>query len=144
MKNLSSFLTALTFSIFLLLSGCGDAASTSDAAGSDNEIPEHASDAELKTIRAKFVEFELGDASHYIFEDEAGERWDFGGNDDPDYEFAMEVPEEEADESNQGWGSDADLQGKWFDIGYYEDEREMYIDGPVGTVNIIAEVTLVE
>ena len=109
-----------------------------------DEVPDHATDTEIVTIRAKFVEFELGDASHFIFEDETGKIWDFGGNDNTEYQFAQEVPEEEADESNQGWGSDPKLQEKWFDIGYYETEREQYIDGPIGTVFIISEVKPVD
>lgn len=111
-----------------------------DTAGHFDEIPDHSTDVELKPLHAKFVEFELGDASHFIFEDESGEIWDFGGCEGSDCDFAMGLPEEEADESNQGWGSNPDAVGKWFDLLYYETERELYIDGPVGTVYVIAVV----
>ena len=144
----------------LFLTGCDESGnSNSDRPVSDSpapteqagempaefdEVPDHATDAELIQLRAKFIEFELGDASHFIFEDEAGEMWDFGGCEAANCDFAEEVPLEQADESNQGWGSNAELQGKWFDLGYYEEERELYIDGPMGTVQVIAEVRGVE
>lgn len=105
-----------------------------------DEIPDHASDAEIIHIKAKFIEFVLGDASHYTFEDEKGKMWDFGGCEADNCDFALELPEAEMNESNQGWGSNPEKVGKWFDLGYFETEQEMYIDGPVGTVYILAEV----
>ena len=97
-----------------------------------------------RLLTAKFIEFSLGDASHYIFEDKTGKRWDFAENEDPDITFAMELSDDQADESNQGWGSDQSLQGQWFDIKYeYRDQPE-YQDGPMASVPVILAVTLKE
>lgn len=95
-----------------------------------------------KTIIAKFVKFSLGDASHYIFKDESGDTWDFGGCDSKNFIFENELDESESNSDNQGWGSNKELQGKWFVISYYQKEEPLYIDGPIGMVNVIKEVKL--
>src|SRR5688572_7944445 len=69
-------------------------------------------------VRAKFINYELGDASHFTFEDEKGNVLDFGGSEDKDHEFAMEVQEDKQNEQNQGWTSNPDFKGKWFNIKY--------------------------
>ena len=89
------------------------------------------------TIKAKFIEFSLGDASHFIFEDETGKTWDFAGSTEKTIQFSRELPVNQADETNQGWGSNQDLQGKWFTITYTQSQQELYIDGPIGTVYTI-------
>ena len=61
-------------------------------------------------VKAKFLEFELNDASHYIFKDTAGNVWDFGGCEEKDYEFAMELQSEKQNEENQGWKTNPDLK----------------------------------
>lgn len=96
------------------------------------------------TIKAQFKEFYLGDAEHYIFEDETGKIWDFARCNDYDFEFARELDAAEADESNQGWGSNTALHGKWFTLTYSQVEQEQYIDGPIVTVEVIEEVVIVE
>ena len=110
-----------------------------------DEIPEHASDMEgdvpeSGTVTLKFVEFELGDAPHYIFVDEAEKYWDFIRCEGENCDFGEEVPLEEANTDNQGWASNPEYQDKWFDITYVTKQEEMYIDGPVGPVLVITEV----
>ena len=69
-------------------------------------------------LNAKFVSFEMGDASHFTFEDSTGKIWDFGGSEAKDTKFAMEVPQDKQNETNQGWTSNPDLKGKWFSLKY--------------------------
>ena len=97
-----------------------------------------------KIIKAKFIAFELGDASHFMFEDEQGNPLDFGQNEDKTYDFSRELPEAEASMDNQGWGSQKELQGKWFEIRYEVQQLPMYQDGPVGDVEVILEAKLLE
>ncbi|MCH2022604.1 MAG: hypothetical protein MK207_09020 [Saprospiraceae bacterium] len=118
----------------------------------EEEIPKYAenisraleSENETFTIKLKFVDYELGDASHYTFEDESGEYWDFGECESSDFEFAIGLSEEDSSTDNQGWTSNKDLQGKWFVITYIIREQEEYIDGPVGKVQIITDVVMLE
>ncbi len=93
-------------------------------------------------ITAKFLEFSLGDASHYLFEDGEGKTYDFGRCEADSYIFHRELGESEMNSDNQGFGSNKELKGKWFDITYYEEEQPLYIDGPMGTVKIISKVTV--
>jgi hypothetical protein len=97
-----------------------------------------------KIIKAKFIAFQLGDASHYMFEDEQGNELDFSQNEDKTHEFARELPEAESNEDNQGWGSQKELQGKWFEIRYEVQQMPMYQDGPVGDVEVILEAKLLD
>lgn len=92
------------------------------------------------TLIVRFVEFTLGDASHFIFEDEIGIQLDYAGCPSAPFNFAMSLPEEESNESNQGWGSNPKLQGKWFYITFGSRKQELYIDGPMGTVKFIKKV----
>lgn len=103
------------------------------------ETEEKTIEAATNTITAKFVRFSLGDASHFVFEDEAGLRWDFGGCESENFTFERELEESESTEYDQGWGSNKDLQGKWFVLGYEEIEKPLYIDGPIGKVKIITK-----
>ena len=92
-------------------------------------------------VIAQFIQFELGDAPHFIFKDEKGEEWDFFACRDTSYQFANELPVDQANEINQGWSSNEDLQQKWFAIRYIKDVQPMYIDGPEGEVFIITEAS---
>ncbi|MCC6726611.1 MAG: hypothetical protein IT258_19070 [Saprospiraceae bacterium] len=98
----------------------------------------------VQTVNAKFVEFTLGDAEHYSFEDKAGKTYDFGGCEDKSVEFGVQVPEGEANETNQGWGSNKALQGKWFDLKYIVRKQPLYQDGPEGDVQVITEAKMVQ
>ena len=95
-------------------------------------------------IKAKFREFSLGDASHFSFTTEKGKYMDFGGCEAKNFKFSRLLPEEEMNTDNQGWGSNKELQGKWFLLTYKIVERELYIDGPIGKVEIITKAELVE
>ncbi len=97
-----------------------------------------------KHVIARFDEFSLGDASHFMFTDQSGVKMDFGGNEDTVYKFAEELPANKANETNQGWTSDKKLQGKMFDITYITRTQPLYIDGPIGEVLIITKATLKE
>ncbi|MFT5864231.1 MAG: hypothetical protein ACI828_002905 [Flavobacteriales bacterium] len=96
------------------------------------------------TIEAQFIEFYLGDASHFNFVDESGTTWDFSGCNSTDFEFERLLATEEINSDNQGWGSNKELQDKWFKISYSMEEREQYIDGPMATVKIIQEAELID
>lgn len=130
---------------FLLLTGISMSCSSSpENAGAEQEPAATETEttppaAEEQQITAKFVEFSLGDASHFLFEDESGQSWDFAGNEDPKYAFAQELPAEAANETNQGWGSDENLQGKWFVISYVYKEQAQYPDGPMVNVPVIVK-----
>lgn len=96
------------------------------------------------SITAKFVEFSLGDISHYIFEDKAGKSWDFTDCKDTSYTFAVELPKNKTNETNQGWASEKKLQGKWFDIKYvYKDGREL-TNGNMDSIAVILEAKIKE
>ena len=95
-------------------------------------------------ITAMFIEYTLGDASHYSFKDKSGKNWDFADNEDAHYKFAEELPKNKANSTNQGWGSKKQLQGKWFDIKYIYRIQPQYPDGPMAKVPVIIEATLTQ
>jgi hypothetical protein len=150
MKNLLSLLL-LTSSIIL-----GSCASKKDAEQSDLETDDAknvASDTvqsqteneeTFLTIEAQFIEFHLGDASHFIFVDGTGETWDFADCNSTDFEFERLLETAEMNSENQGWGSNTELQEKWFKISYSLEERAQYIDGPIVMVEIIQEAELID
>lgn len=92
-----------------------------------------------RSVTAQFVEFSLGDISHFIFRDKEGKSWDFSDNKDTTHAFAVELPRNKANETNQGWSSVKNLQGKWFDIKYvYRNGREL-TNGLMDSVAVILE-----
>ena len=95
-------------------------------------------------VKAKFLEFSLGDASHFSFTTDKGKPMDFGGCEAKNIKFSRLLPKAEMNTDNQGWGSNKELQGKWFLLTYKIVEREMYIDGPMGKVEIITKVEILE
>lgn len=144
-------LLPLLFLAFLAFSAC-NAPGTSTQDGSEeqvdappasgfDEVPEHAIDAEVYTIYARFMEFYLGDSPHYVFEDQDGKQWDFADCDAKDCDFAMEVPPEHANEENQGWVSNPIHLAQWFELTYYEMEGQLYPDGPTGKMKVIHAYT---
>ncbi len=149
MKNL----LFLFLSIFLFAS-CGSKTTTED----ENEMidetteitsemeEEEVSDSEKTTIKAKFVEFQLGDSEHYVFEDESGKTLDFAGNSSDEYEFAIELSDSEVTDENQGFGSNKELQGKWFNVTYVKKEQSQTIGeaGPMVAVEVIEKIELAE
>ena len=105
----------------------------------DNKMPADSSKNSMQ-VNAMFVDYTLGDASHFTFKDESGKVWDFGGNDDTTYKFAVELPKGKANSTNQGWGSDKALQGKWFVITYVYKDEPQYEGGPMAKVAVIKQV----
>ncbi len=97
-----------------------------------------------KTLTAKFVDFSLGDASHYIFEDKTGKTWDFDDNRATNIALSQELPEKEANETNQGWAPNKKMVGKWFNISYEIRTGPLYQDGPIGKIKVIVGLTLIE
>ena len=95
-------------------------------------------------VKAKFLEFSLGDASHFSFSTDKGKYMDFGGCEAKNFKFSRLLPKAEMNTDNQGWGSNKELQGKWFLLTYKIVEREMYIDGPIGKVKVITKAALVK
>ncbi len=95
-------------------------------------------------VKAKFMGFELGDASHFTFEDAEGNVLDFAGCEEKDFEFAMELNADKQNEQNQGWTSNPDLKGKWFNLKYIYRNQPQYPDGPMGRVPVIVKAEMVE
>ena len=97
-------------------------------------------DATQKSIDATFVEFSFGDTESYLFEGEDGNLWDFSSCTVPGCDFAVLLSPEEANETNQGWGSNANLVGRAFRLTYEERQQPAYIDGPMTTALVIVDV----
>lgn len=136
------FFTLLTFTCF---TACNQPASkniaekTTAAENLPQETPSPSDATATITVTAKFSDFVLGDAEHYIFTDEDGRELDFAGCEAPGINFSAELPEEEINETNQGWGTNKSLQNKWFTIHYITRKQPLYQDGPEGDVNIIVK-----
>ncbi|MFT6138456.1 MAG: hypothetical protein ACJA0U_001234 [Salibacteraceae bacterium] len=117
---------------------------TADAKNVSTDTVQPQTEKALLTIEAQFIDFFLGDASHFNFVDISGETWDFAGCNSQDFEFERILDTAEINSKNQGWGSTKELQGKWFKISYSLEERAQYIDGPIVTVKIIQEAELID
>lgn len=147
-KTSMRLLTTITVLFASALFSCKDSAKKQDetktTADSSKTVTETktAADSSKNSMKltAQFVEFSLGDASHFIFKDQSGKSWDFSGNEDSTYKFGVELPKNKTNESNQGWGSNTVLQGKWFDITYVYRNQPEYQDGPMGKVAVITQV----
>jgi hypothetical protein len=95
----------------------------------------------VETVKAKFTDFSFGDTEHYIFTDDSGKEYDFGGN-ESDKDFAVELSKEETNDTNQGWAVNDKLKGKWFNIKYEVRKQAQYEGGPVADVAVILEAAL--
>lgn len=93
-------------------------------------------------VKAKFVDFEVGDVEHYLFEDEQGEIWDFTNCSDEDFVFKQSLAIEQHDDFNQGWTSNKLLQGRWFLLECGTRQQPLYPDGPSDIAQVIEEATL--
>ena len=134
----------LTFSLFFY--SCSPDSSEQQENNADSIIEAPVDTFQKDTVlqvRAKFIKYEMGDASHFTFEDEKGNIWDFGGSEDKDHEFAIEIQEEKQNEQNQGWTSNPDLKGKWFNLKYIYRLQPQYQDGPISRVPVIMEAELI-
>ena len=102
----------------------------------------NAADSSKNTLQltAQFVNFTLGDASHFMFRDESGKEWDFAANEDTAYKLAVELPKKLSNEKNQGWAPDKAMQGKWFRLSYIYRTEPQYPDGPMAKVAVITQV----
>jgi hypothetical protein len=98
----------------------------------------------FQTLNAKFLYFQLGDASHYMFVDKNGNHWDFTDCSVPGYNFERTLPEKEINSNNQGWGSVKETQGLWFKLYIEQDERQLYIDGPIGFISLVRTGYLID
>jgi hypothetical protein len=94
---------------------------------------------EVKTFKAKFVEYSFGDAEHIDFENEAGEVLSFGRCEAENVQFSVELPEAEINDTNQGIGANKALLGKTFELKYAAKQEPLYPDGPEGEVLVILE-----
>jgi hypothetical protein len=93
-------------------------------------------------VRAKFIDFWLGDTEHILFEKESGEMIDFGGSMPFDFGMELDIDDPASNSDNQGWVADPEIQGKWFQLTYFNREQPHYIDGPMGTASIINKAVL--
>ena len=109
---------------------------------SSKKIAINSSKKNEQNITAMFVEFSLGDASHYTFKDKAGKIWDFADCKDKQFTFGIELPASKASTENQGWASNKTLQGKWFELTYEYVTQPEYEDGPMVKVPIITKASL--
>ena len=88
-------------------------------------------------VRAKFIDFVLGDAVHILFEKESGEVIRFDGSILFDFGIELDIDDPASNSDNQGWVADPEILGKWFQLTYFNREQPQYIDGPMGTASII-------
>ena len=88
-------------------------------------------------VRAKFIDFVLGDAVHIDFEKESGEVISFDGSILFDFGIELDIDDPASNSENQGWVADPEILGKWFQLTYFNREQPQYIDGPMGTASII-------
>ena len=95
-------------------------------------------------VRAKFIDFVLGDAVHIDFEKESGEVISFDGSILFDFGIELDIDDPASNSENQGWVADPEILGKWFRLTYFEEKRPQYIDGPWGSVYIIKTAFLDE
>jgi hypothetical protein len=137
----------LGFLLAASLFACNENGSKPAGVASESNVPAKAStntaetlgNETLMTLNAQFVEFILGDSEHYMFKDKSGKEWDFSGCEDATVQFGIELSEEEANSTNQGWGSNISLQNKWFDLKYVVKRQPLYLEGPIGDVQVIIE-----
>jgi hypothetical protein len=90
-------------------------------------------------IKATFVDFSFGDLEHYTFVSKYNEVFNFQLN-NSQYDFAMDLPKEEANMDNQGWGTDPEYIGRTFHIFYDRQYNEMY----QFHMNVIQKLVLTE
>ncbi len=145
----------LNIALVTILFSCNDAGTKTEDAGnktnpsvdSDNipvekNNPADAAKEKATTITAQFVEFSLGDISHYIFKDSTGKKWDFAAYEDSLFHFEIPLSKNNSNETNQGWASNIKLQGKWFVIKYIYKMLPQPPDGPLANVPVIKSAAI--
>lgn len=94
-------------------------------------------------IKAKFVDFEMGDVAHYLFEDEHGEIWDFTSCLEQELTFEQLLPKDKQNDFNQGWTSNKMLQGHWFVLECTVEEQPLYPKGSDEFTHVIKSATFI-
>lgn len=94
-------------------------------------------------IKAKFIDFEMGDVAHYLFEDEHGEIWDFPHCFEQELTFEQSLPADKQTDFNQGWTSNKMLQGHWFLLECEVDEQPLYSKGSDEFTHVIKNATFI-
>jgi hypothetical protein len=134
----------LLFAVLLFAQSHSELVYAAESASASTKASSAKVKAAAKTITAQFVDFSLGDASHYVFKDQTGKDWDFGDNRAKGIELSRELPEKEANETNQGWGPNKKMVGKWFNVTYQVRTMPLYQDGPMGQVQVIVGLSPVK
>lgn len=103
----------------------------------------NASVAATYEVRAKFLDFEMGDVEHYLFEDEQGNIIDFTGfENDVIYELKEALPPNAHNDFNKGWSSNSLFQGKWFLLQCTQEQQPAYEGGPNTSSAVILKASL--
>lgn len=89
--------------------------------------------------KLKFIEFSFSDSQSYVFQNEQEAYFDFSQCKVKE-QFSKELSADEANDENQGWGSNTSLQGKWFMISWTEAEAELYEGGPKEKIKVITKI----
>ena len=143
MNKVSHYLVLSLFASCILITACNDEApkeektitiktdSTVQPAKTNTVVDSSVS------LKARFVNFEMGDAAHFLFKDEKGKSWDFADNEDTMVRFDIELSAAKANEKNQGFLSNKALEGKWFILQFVYRTEPEYPDGPVGKLPVI-------
>ena len=92
--------------------------------------------AEKNYIRAKYVDFGVGDLMHHIFKDDKGNDYDFMINRSKDYNLSISVKGEEEIINPK-------YKGKTFDIFFKKEKHDMLGYGEVWDVDVIYKLVLV-
>ena len=147
MNKVSHYLVLSISASFILLTACNNEASKEEKTitiKKDSSVQpaktNTAADSSV-SLKARFVNFEMGDAAHFLFKDEKGKSWDFADNEDTTVRFDIELPAAKANEKNQGFLSNKALEGKWFILQFVYRTEPEYPDGPVGKVPVIIKAS---
>lgn len=146
MKKIKILLFVIMVSLFLnscMTDPANEGEYDSDTATEKKPIEQAADQDSVLMVNARFIKFELGDASHFTFEDSTGKIWDFGGCEDKAAKFAIEIKQDKQNETNQGWESNPEMNGKWFNLKYVYRSQALYPDGPMAKVPIIIVAKMV-
>ena len=113
------FYVYLTTTVAALLLGCMACESANMKIPAASIQPREAiqlrSSNQTYEIQAKFLDFEMGDVEHYLFEDDQGNIIDFSAfENDSEFELKEALPPQAHNDFNKGWDSNPLFQDKWF------------------------------
>jgi hypothetical protein len=123
--------------IFVLLFSCSGGKDQQQEQQKEPTLPAQ----EMKEVTARFYSFELQDLIYITFFDQQRERWTFQRCNFNECNFGIEA--EVSNMENQGWETNQDLIGKWFDLTYQYEEQQ-FPDGEMGEVMVIVGFSLNE